>query len=63
MDLLSRRDLIKPHIAELRQQSRRAQAVRQAREPQTRQRRYKARRLKAPAPVRQVLAALGLRSP
>jgi hypothetical protein len=29
MDLLSRRDLIKPHIAELRQQSRRAQAVRQ----------------------------------
>jgi hypothetical protein len=65
MQPLSRQDLIKPHIAELRQQAqqaRMAQAARDARQPQ-KQHRHKARHLRAPALARRMLAALGLRNP
>lgn len=66
MQPLSRQDLVKPHIDELRQQAQQAriaQAASQARQQQARQRRHKARNLRAPALARRILAALALRSP
>ena len=64
MQPLSRQDLVKPRIAELRQQAehaRTAQAASRARRPPTEQRRHHAPAI-ARALARRVLAVLGVRA-
>ena len=64
MQPVSRQDLIKPHLAELRQQAQQAhmaqatRQARQARQPQTRQHRHKTRHPPAPALARRVRAPI-----
>ena len=69
MQPVSRQDLIKPHIAELRQQAQQAhmaqatRQARQARQPQTRQHRHKTRHPPAPALARRVRADSDIQLP
>jgi hypothetical protein len=63
MRVISQRDLVQPHIAELRQhsaQTRQAQAAKRGRQPSITKRSYKILRSTVTAPAYRALSALGL---